>query len=81
MPATEATPVVAVAADTHNVPTAAAKVDVRAAEDTSNAPAAETPQLRRQFSYSNERLMANKELFWQNNDNIPPNVIGMLEMI
>ena len=42
------------------VPAAAATENFLAASDTSNASAAENPQLRRQFAYSKKRLMAEK---------------------
>ena len=68
-----------VEAATLNLPAIAATAYALTAADTSNAPAAETPQLRRRFSYSKQILMSDKELFWHQHENIPPNVIGMFE--
>ena len=67
------------AAATPNVPAEESIAYALAAADTSNFPAAETTQLRCRFAYSKKNLMAYKELFWNQHDNIPPNVIFMFE--
>ena len=67
------------AAATSNAPAAPDTVYFLEAANTSNVPAAETPQLGRHFLYDQQNLMADKECFWRQHDNIPPNVIDIFE--
>ena len=65
------------AAATPNAPMAEATKDALATAATSNVPVAETPRLCRRFASSKQRLMADKELFLHQHENILPNVIGV----
>ena len=67
------------ASDTTNAPAAEDTAYALAAAYTSNVPAAETPQIRRHFVYFRQILMADKDCFWHQHENIPPNVIGAFE--
>ena len=67
------------AAETSNFPAAASTKDALVAENKFNAPAAETPQIRHRFTYSNQILIADKGLFWYQHDNTPSNVIVIFD--
>ena len=67
------------AAATSNAPASSATSDLLFAVDTFDAISEENSRLHCRFDYSMKILMADKELFWYHNENIPPNVIGMFE--
>ena len=70
VPAVEATP---------NAQVESTTSDALASADTSNVSSETTPPLCRCASYFKLILMAEKKLSCYQHENIPPNVIGMLE--
>ena len=60
-----------------NAHAAAAKADALEAANTSNASASENNLLCCRFLYSKQSLMADKDCFWYQHDNINLNAVGM----